>query len=472
MGSTRVFLFFLTFFSAGLRAGSSWQPLPPQIANVALPGLKFRKDKSLFPEFQHPRFRRILGDPSAKMKSYTETLRTSDLAKLLRPELSVAALSAAQRDCFHFILSGASDCIMDLPAPTGRSLISGGRLDWFHYSRELAPQIGLRRTRDLFANALLKISSDGGRAERAMHLATERRNYQSPSSYLSLSPAERKKVGFFLVLGLKHRGEGLLKIYQRLAQEMEKAGFQAKILSTDSSASFRRNARVIIDELNAELPPLKEAVIFNASKGSQDLYHALTTLGGELDEPEKIKLAFSFSAVLRSSRIAQWLTESSSLQALAFRAYARNPFAPIFETLEGVRSLAEDVTDLSRERISDYLPHLKWVSFVMLPDSELGTPKVSGLLESVSRSLYRSFPNTGPHDTLVESAAQILPPDERLEQYIIRAWGPHGLLSGNYHAGAREIPTAPHYQKSLVKNDAAGAAEVLSAFLRAYSRDW
>jgi hypothetical protein len=441
--------------------------MPAELNGVALPGLKFWPQNKHRPIFKHSKWRRSISSGGSKGASYTvDTIEDVTIRDLIAPGLSEGQLSARQRECFFRIMSGALNCDDAIPAPS-RDSFYNGKIDWFRYSRELSDKLGMRRTRDILSAGIIKNSYDGADLENRIVAATRNPKLVYSGSIQSLSPARKRRIGFFLVLGFNSQDGSLRDIYTRLVAELRRQNFYARVLDTDTVASFRKNAPRIVEQINEDLPRLDEAVLFSASKGTQDMLYALTEYGNKISQPEKIKVSFSFSAAARGSQVAHWLTSSHSLSAGILRLLAFNPIKPLIGSREGVEALAEDVLSVSHYRLTDNFSHLKWASFVMIPPEETGFPSPAGLLTKVTDLIYGKFPQTGPYDTLVESGAQILPPDAGIKQSIVRAWGSHRLTDG-YYVDKNKTPTSPSFQKSQRKDAINGSVDVLSAFLRSY----
>ena len=135
--------------------------------------------------------------------------------------------------------------------------------------------------------------------------------------------------------------------------------------------------------------------------------------------------------------------------------------------LAEVRSLAPDPwaeqPHLSLRRIA---PNLRAVCFSVLPDGPDGHPSTDLKFRLLSRLASRDNPSIGPGDGLVESAAQILPPQARTPQQIVRVFGSHALLDGHFANGT---PVAPLYSSSSASRWLAGR-QLMDVLLRALPR--
>ncbi len=439
-----------------------WRPMPIELRHLSRPGLEWRSSPThaYSAEFRAP----VLG-----LKKSVE----AELPKLLAKDVTVASLTPTQRECFNALLSGASSCDKTLPAPSAlaRHRGDGPRdLDLLVYGRELAQAQGMARARDALAQLIPAQGDDDGAFESAMASAARDPAFRVPNSVADLPMEKRARIGFFFAYGIGHAKLKAPKLIRSAALRLEAQGFKIHLFDTLSAGSSDENGRMIADQLDEKLDQLDAVVLVTASKGTQDFVYALTKHAHRIrpDRFAKLRVVTSLSGVVRMSQFARWMMGSPERKAKFTRWLAINPVYSVFESLDGVRSLAQDPWDfVTEEQVRSLREKLTWINFVMLPDTPEGWPTMTSFMEFMKTSIYKELPATGPYDMLVESAASMLPPGTGIRQWIVRAEGSHGLVNGKFLDGT---PASAVFAREGAKANLEAAVEVMETFLRAMPR--
>lgn len=342
-----------------------------------------------------------------------------------------------------------------------------------HRARQATVDKGLPAARDLLFRELGELDRSHGLLDERLPRATRDRSLVYGDSLAALGPGERSRMVFLLVPGMQrdpdnpHTSKELL---QKAKAECERNGFEARLVKTVPDGTASTNAAMFAPEFEEVLGQNENVVVVTTSKGATDLIRYLHREGRALpaDLRANLKVILSLAGPLQGSVMAHWAATSPRpapvLSRLALGMSSRA------HLLQAVRDMGTSEWVPGRNGwLSETYPNLTWISFVMLPAGEDGRVEEmpywpAGLLERV----YHTSRVYSPNDGLVESGAEVLPPDTGVPQWIIRGLGSHAIPMSRYADGTRIAPNTQGDNVTTI--DPRSGGEMFSALLRALPR--
>ena len=149
-----------------------------------------------------------------------------------------------------------------------------------------------------------------------------------------------------------------------------------------------------------------------------------------------IRLLVNFAAIVRGSAIAGWAADDRGLDARLFRSVMFVRFGSKGATPKYLRSLSKDPwSEQSSPSLRPVAPRLRAIDYVAVAEGADGYPHANGFFHWVSQRSTQRQRWMGPVDGMAESAAELLPPSEKIPAWIVRIKGSHALLDGYYLNG-------------------------------------
>jgi len=392
--------------------------------------------------------------------------RKKDLA------LSPKASREAKR-CWDILLSGGLECVSTATAVKAFQ----NERDPLEFARALKERYGMRIARDGLWQRMGEMDANGSQLETRVLQTTKDDNLVFANSLAKLTLRERQRTGVFVIYGLEVTGKTSPNrpLIRNAAEMAKKLGFYTRILDTHPYAPFETNARSIAEQILEHSKKVDRFLIAAASKGVADALTALVVKQSEflkdLDR-SKFRLMLCLSGVVRESHFARWITQHNQPMALITRTKLKWDAPGIIDGLLDLARGPWGSSELARPKdLARLYPHLKWISYSMLPGADDGHFRDETIQTRINESVIVTSDRISPHDGLVESAGTILPPDEdgksihsSVEQHIIRGFGTHTLALGRLRDGT---PLSPKIQKAMPPLNPEAGSEILSALFRA-----
>lgn len=326
---------------------------------------------------------------------------------------------------------------------------------------------GLAGARDKLLAALPREDSSKGDFERRVWATNADKARTWPNAAAQCSAAERSRTGIFIVLGYRQRTGRSQRIVRHVANRLQEKGWHAQLIDVPEwSASVADDVAAIDKTIARELPKVDRAILVGFSKGGWDWinwFHG-PAMNLPAEEREKIRLLLDFAAILRGSAIAGWAANDHGLDATLFRSIMLVRFGSKGATPQYLRSLSKD--PWSRQdcpSLRSVAPQLRAIEYVAIAEGADGYPHVNGFFHWVTQRSTQRQRWMGPVDGMAESAAELLPPGERIPSWIVRIKGSHALLDGRYLNGG--IVSRRFHGKGDEKWK--GGEELMDDFLRA-----
>lgn len=326
---------------------------------------------------------------------------------------------------------------------------------------------GLAGARDKLLAALLREDSNHGAFERRIWATNTDKARVWPDSAARCSAAERSRTGIFIVLGYRQRTGRSQRVVRHVANTLQENGWHAQLIEVPEWSTSPSDDVAAIDESIArELPKVDRAILVGFSKGGWDWIHWFhgPAINLPAEERAKIRLLVDFAGILRGSAIAGWAAYDHGLDATLFRSIMLVRFGSKGATPKYLCSLSKDPWN-QREPppLRSVAPQLRAIEYVAVAEGADGYPHANGFFHWVSHRSTEKQRWMGPCDGMVESAAELLPPDEKIPAWIVRIKGSHALLDGHYLNGSAVS------RRYHAKGDERwkGGEELMDDFLRA-----
>jgi hypothetical protein len=250
---------------------------------------------------------------------------------------------------------------------------------------------------------------------------------------------------FAFVNGLAQGPKSRPTLFMKAAiQELRRTGYQANYLSIDPHGSKFSNGKEIAAALSGFAKNYDHLILVAGPKGTRDVIRALVDHRDQLTDfvIDRLRVVISFSGIIRESIPARWFLESKGLYAKFMRFMV---FLPLIGSLKGrsnLRSIAWDPWKGFIDRDLRVVRTPTWINFVAIPDGKDGSPEIGFWMKRAEKAMQREGYLFGPHDGLIETAGQILPPESQITQWILPVMGDHNFLRGQLLTGETLIP--PH----------------------------
>jgi hypothetical protein len=373
--------------------------------------------------------------------------------------------SSESRRCWNQFVSGSEICHEENPIDEARCLEKYKEIDLLKFARQWTEVYGLALTTEQLYIEFGKRDDSKGLLERRLAITTQDKDFKFKDSFATIPLEKREKIGVFFILGIggeKSRNAELIKLS---SEKVESMGFASEVLEASSTLGSDYNANVLRSQIKEKVKEYDKIIFVAASKGVSDFVHYFLNYSDDLNalERAKIKVMVSLSGVTRDSQIASWITDSRSAKARLIRtALALKGQS---EAKVGLKSLSTDQWEgHDPKEISKAFPKMTWISMPMLPDGSKGHTERDKLAAFIRDNVYAEAKSIGPSDGLVETAGSVLPPHTGLNEWVVRAYGPHGLALGTFKNGTK---LAPENVKGNTKASPEAGPEILDAFFRA-----
>jgi hypothetical protein len=328
-------------------------------------------------------------------------------------------------------------------------------------------RLGLAGARDKLLDALPQEDSSKGDFERRIWATNADKARVWPNAAVQCSADERSRTGIFIVLGYRQRTGRSQRVVRHVANKLQENGWHAQRIDVPEwSASAADDVAAIDKTITRELPKVDRAILVGFSKGGWDWinwFHG-PAMNLPAKERAKIRLLVDFAAILRGSAIAGWAADDHGLDATFFRSIMFVRFGTKGATPQYLRSLSKD--PWSRQdppSLRAVAPHMRAIEYVAVAEGADGYPHTNGFFHWVSQRSTEKQRWMGPVDGMAESAAELLPPSEKIPAWVVRIKGSHALLDGHYLNGG--AVSRRYHTKGDEKWK--GGEEMMDDFLRA-----
>ncbi|MEY2497762.1 MAG: hypothetical protein QOD12_1318 [Verrucomicrobiota bacterium] len=326
---------------------------------------------------------------------------------------------------------------------------------------------GLAGARDKLLAALAREDSSKGEFERRIWSTNAEKDRVWPDSAAQCSATERSRTGIFIVLGYRQRTGRSQRIVRYVTDRLQENGWHATLIDVPEwSASAADDVAAIDKAIARELPKVDRALLVGFSKGGWDWINWFHGPAMNLppEERGKIRLLVDFAAILRGSAIAGWAADDRGLDARLFRSVMLVRFGSKGATPRYLRSLSKDPwSEQDAPALRTVAPQLRAIEYVAVAEGADGHPHANGFFHWVSHRSTERQRWMGPVDGMAESAAELLPPREKIPAWIVRIKGSHALLDGHYVNGG--VVSRRFHAKGDEKWK--GGEELMDDFLRA-----
>ena len=417
-----------------------WAPLPPEIERLF--DDRFDADE-LF-------FRKVPGTFHIFARKDREEGMVRVHAREWKPRLKpLDQLTESEAEAWHVFYSGALDYETTMRAfreetqSWTRETVADFDPVWL--GRDLTLRYGRRLARDGMARFFELLDDSKGQLECHVKTATLNPNFVVPGSIKSIPETEKAKWGFQFILGFRHGTDRDQRLARQLQDYFARGGFSYSEVETHPYESSAFNRQQVRDQIRQNLEGIDHSVIFGFSKGAIDFIHAAIDTEDPNWDGEKIRYVLSVGGTLRPSYMAHWVSEETLPIPSLMREGVRRSMNRRQRTLRGIRKLGSDSawTQHNRSLLSERLPNVRWISALSLPEGEDGLLHEDKRLSKV-QSMYPFWRYlVGPADGVTESGGSVLPPGTGVEQWIIKAYASHLIITGNYPPSIYDDRTVP-----------------------------
>jgi len=336
------------------------------------------------------------------------------------------------------LLSILSLLVLTSSATAGRGGSTTTPDDLLAKARRWRQEESVAAARDKLFRALMSEDSDRGMFERRIWETNADKTRTFPDAAARCSKAERARTGIFIVLGYRQRSGRSQRLVRQVAATLREEGWHARLIDVAEWSTPAQDVRLIDDVITSELPLVDHALLVGFSKGGWDWINWFHGPAKNLpvQQRAKIRLLVDFAAMLRGSAVAGWGADNHGLEATLFRSIMFLRFGVKGAGPKYLRSLSTDPWSRSSfEPLPSIAPRLRAIQFVALPEGDDGYTRANAFFNWTGHSAGRAERWMGPTDGMSESAAQVLPPSERVPKWIVRVKGSHALLDGRYANG-------------------------------------
>jgi dihydroxyacetone kinase DhaKLM complex PTS-EIIA-like component DhaM len=447
------------FFTANAFAADAWHPLPAEL-------------KSAFKGTQIDSFR--VENYEAFFRGSRLTTATNDkwqapskqsFTKSYKHFENLKFASASQKRCFDILASGGTECLSEQQVQKlAHSMKSDS--DLLVETRLVARKYGLRIARDFVSEALGAQDDSLGTFERRVLETTRDRSKTFADSIAKLDASLKERTGIYFIAGYNHDRGVSADVMDAAAKHLRELGFKSERLIVSPAGSSEVNSAMVLETLEKAQASLDSIILVSLSKGSSDLSHFVINRLPKASQGlrDKTKVIVSLSGTLRDAMVPHWMATDRGPTSKIMRAYMKKFLPEDHREWDGLLSMGTDYW--LRYQKPANIRSILFVSFPMLPESPRGQPEKKKELRLATRLVTPANSGYGPHDGLVETAASILPPSTGHKQWIIRAFGDHGLIDGVYVSGE---PVSVDFVST--KDNVKAGVELIDAFARAFPSD-
>jgi hypothetical protein len=365
-------------------------------------------------------------------------------------------------------LPGLFSCsVLRGPVPPPAS--ATGADDLVDQARRISAEKGLLEARDFVTGALAERDDSGGRMEARLLRASGDKGHVYPDSLAALPASTRGRIGIAFIPGMRAKaGKELSKPVAALrhaAEESEKLGFNARLIPAIERGDVDENAAAMAEAIRDVFARNDHIILLAKSKGAHDLIYFLRHQGAGFTPEERAKLkgVCILAGTVQGSYVANWFARDPDPWALGTRATLL--LSGRGRQIAMLKTVAESPWKGAAAGFPrDTFPNLTWINLAVIPEDDDGRASGREWSKFYSEHIQKKAGWESPSDSLVETAAEILPGHLDVPEWIIRIRGNHAFLSGRFLDGSPLTPDSPPLEDGM--NPASGG-EVMNAFLRA-----
>lgn len=336
-------------------------------------------------------------------------------------------------------------------------------------ARRITAEKGLIEARNFLEDALAQRDDSKGVMESRFQVAAAEKARVFPDSLAALPADRRRRIGLAFIPGMRAKGGREMSkpvaALSHAARETERMGFSARLIPAVGRGDVDENAAAMTGALREIFEENDEVILIAKSKGAHDLIHFLRNQGSEmpLEQREKLKVVCILAGTVQGSYVADWFARSADPWAIGTR------LSLLLSGQGGQIRMLKTVADSPWRGAPssfprDTFPHLTWINLVVLPEGNDGRASGREWSKFYSQHIQKTIGWESPGDSLVETAAEVLPSHLDVPEWIIRIVGNHAFPSGRFLDGARVTPRTDPLPTGM--NPASGS-EIINAFLRA-----
>jgi len=336
--------------------------------------------------------------------------------------------------------------------------------------RKITAERGLVAATDHLKTALAERDESHGVLETRLRRTTADADFVYPDSFAALSAAQRERIGFAFVPGMRvKQGMKTSKPVQAFAAATEAArsrGFQACLIPAISDGLVEKNEEAMTLAMHEVFANADHVVLMAKSKGAHDLIAYLSGDGAALParQRDKLKAVCFLAGTVQGSYVADWFARHSSPWPTGGRALLVATGRG--KRIQVLKKMADSPwKDLPAGFPGTHYDQLTFISLVVLPDGEDGHPNGTVWSPFFSKEIRKTIGWETPNDSLVESAAEVIPEWIDTPQWIIRTSGMHAFPKGRFLDGSKLAPHTPTLPDNTLNPEA--GREIMDAFLRA-----
>ncbi len=367
--------------------------------------------------------------------------------------------------CIACFLAGCVQRQLTLPPPAAAT----GADQFVDTARKISAEKGLVEAREYLAQAFAERDDSDGEMEARLMAAAADPKLVYPDSFAALPAQRRERIGFAFVPGLRTQASlkpsKPVQAFAAATGEAERFGFQARLIPAVSRVDDDKNSASISAALTELCAQSDAVVILAKSKGAHDLIQCLgdERYGLRPEDRSKLKAICFLAGTVQGSFVATWFARHHSPWATGGRAM-------MIVTGRGKRiGMLENMGQSPWQELPEGFPRsmypdLKFICLVVLPDGEDGRPVDTVWSPFFAKEIQKTSGWESPHDSLVESAAQVIPETVDAPEWIVRTRGIHAFPKGRFLNGERVAPNTPLLEDGTMNPDA--GQEIMNAFLR------
>lgn len=326
--------------------------------------------------------------------------------------------------------------------------------DLLYQSRNWRQSDGLVSAREKLATALATLDASNGNLEVRVKKTSRNRAFTYPNSIATLSKAQRRRTGVYLILGLRQETGESARVMRQLAEKLRDDGWDAKVVPLAQWGSSQNQALSIDQFLRKNHHKVDRIVMVGFSMGASSWTHWIIDYSKQWSPKllKKFQLGVFFAGSFRGSALAHWVNEGKGVKASLFRMKLSKMDDESSCVFTAIDSAATDLwADKKRPPLNTMLPGFTLVQYVTLPDGSNGRPAHEPKFRKIAKIVNHAMPWIGPFDGVLESASQVLPPTDTTPQWIVRILSAHCITEGSYYTGGKVSIDHGHVQGKRVE---------------------
>lgn len=363
---------------------------------------------------------------------------------------------------------GLSGCTLGHrgPLPPPAALTGGDEL--VDQARQLSAEKGLVAARDFLTDELARRDDSRGQMEVRFRRASTDPDQVYADALAAQPEAVRGSIGFAFIPGMRAKAGNEeskpVAALRHAATACERRGFQARLIPAVGRGDVDKNAAAMAGSLREVFEENDHVFLVAKSKGAHDLIYFLRNQGAAFPAELRRKLrgVCILAGTVQGSYVADWFANHPDPWAVGARASllltGKGAQIPMLRTV-GQSPWRGAPATFPR----DTFPHLTWINLAVLPEGEDGRASGREWSKFYSGHIQKTAGWESPSDSLVETAAEVLPGHIDVPEWIIRVRGNHAFPSGRFLDGSKITPRTPPLPDGM--NPASGG-DIMDAFLR------